>query len=326
LQQRFFRQTDPKGEQKMNNLFSAATIFGIIGMAIRLAMPYLYAGLGELFNQTAGCFNLGVEGIMMMGAFSAFYVVYQTGNLFLGIAAAAVIGLFMGLIMSLISVTFKAAQGISGIGLTMFGVGLSSLLFKTLLQGTVKSVAGFAPLKIPILGDIPFIGETFFQNNLMVYLAYCLIPVCSVVLYKTTLGLKIRSVGQNPQAADTLGVSVIKIRYLCVCIGGVLAGIAGATFSIANINMFQEKMTNGTGYIAVALVYFSGWKPKGVLFGALLFSFVNALQLRMQVLGINIPSDVAMMLPYILTIITLVFVQSRDAPAALSVPYERSEN
>jgi simple sugar transport system permease protein len=160
----------------------------------------------------------------------------------------------------------------------------------------------------------------------MVYLAYCLIPVWSVVLYKTTLGLKIRSVGQNPQAADTLGVSVIKIRYLCVCIGGVLAGIAGATFSIANINMFQEKMTNGTGYIAVALVYFSGWKPKGVLFGALLFSFVNALQLRMQVLGINIPSDVAMMLPYILTIITLVFVQSRDAPAALSVPYERSEN
>jgi len=261
-----------------------------------------------------------------MGAFSAFYVVYQTGNLFLGIAAAAVIGLFMGLIMSLISVTFKAAQGISGIGLTMFGVGLSSLLFKTLLQGTVQSVAGFAPLKIPVLGDIPFIGETFFQNNLMVYLAYCLIPVCSVVLYKTTLGLKIRSVGQNPQAADTLGVSVIKIRYLCVCIGGVLAGIAGATFSIANINMFQEKMTNGTGYIAVALVYFSGWKPKGVLFGALLFSFVNALQLRMQVLGINIPSDVAMMLPYILTIITLVFVQSRDAPAALSVPYERSEN
>ncbi len=310
----------------MGNLFSTATIFGIIGMAIRLAMPYLYAGLGELFNQAAGCFNLGVEGIMMMGAFSAFYVVYQTGNLLLGIIAAAVVGLLMGLIMSLISVTFKAAQGISGIGLTMFGVGLSSLLFKTLLQGTVLSVSGFTPIKIPFLGDIPYIGETFFQNNLMVYLAYCLIPVCSIVLYKTTLGLKIRSVGQNPQAADTLGVSVIKIRYLCVCIGSILAGIAGATFSIANINMFQEKMTNGTGYIAVALVYFSGWKPKGVLFGALLFSFVNALQLRMQVLGINIPSDIAMMLPYILTIVTLIFVQSRDAPAALSVPYERSEN
>ena len=161
---------------------------------------------------------------------------------------------------------------------------------------------------------------------MMVYIAYLLVPISSVILYKTTLGLKIRSVGQNPQAADTLGVSVDKIRYLCVCIGGVLSGIAGATFSIANINMFQEKMTNGTGYIAVALVYFSGWKPKGVLLGALLFSFVNALQLRLQVLGIDIPSDIAMMLPYILTIVTLVFVRSRDAPAALSVPYERSEN
>ena len=310
----------------MDNLFSAATIFGIIGMAIKLAMPYLYAGLGELFDQTAGCYNLGTEGIMMMGAFCAFFVVYQTHNLILGVFVAAVVGLLMGLIMSLISVTFKAEQGISGIGLTMFGVGLSSLLFKTLLNGTVLSVDGFKDIRIPVLADIPYVGEALFDHNIMVYIAYLLVPISSVILYKTTLGLKIRSVGQNPQAADTLGVSVDKIRYLCVCIGGVLAGIAGATFSIANINMFQEKMTNGTGYIAVALVYFSGWKPKGVLMGALLFSFVNALQLRLQVLGIDIPSDIAMMLPYILTIVTLVFVQSRDAPAALSVPYERSEN
>lgn len=310
----------------MDNLFSAATIFGIVGMAIHLAMPYLYAAIGELFDQTAGCFNLGTEGIMMMGAFSAFYTVYQTGNLLLGIAMAALVGLLMGLIMALISVTFKAAQGISGIGLTMFGVGLSSLLFKTLLEGTVKSVNGFPSIKIPFLSDIPYIGNAFFNHNLMVYIAYLLVPTASLVLYKTTLGLKIRSVGQNPQAADTLGVSVTKIRYLCICIGGVLSGIAGATFSIANINMFQEKMTNGTGFIAVALVYFSGWKPRGVLLGALLFSFVNALQLRLQVLGIEIPSDIAMMLPYLLTIIALVFVESRDAPAALAVPFERSEN
>lgn len=310
----------------MNNLFNADTIFGIIGMAITLAMPYLYAALGELFDQTAGSYNLGTEGIMMMGAFSAFFVVHETGNLFLGVLAAAIIGLLMGLIMSMISVTFKAEQGISGIGLTMFGVGLSSLLFKTLLDGTVLSIQGFKDIRIPILGDIPYIGNAFFNHNIMVYIAYLLVPISSIVLYKTTLGLKIRSVGQNPQAADTLGVSVNKIRYLCICAGAVLSGIAGATFSIANINMFQEKMTNGTGYIAVALVYFSGWKPRGVLLGALLFSFVNALQLRMQVLGIDIPSDVAMMLPYLLTIVTLIFVKSRDKPAALAVPYERSEN
>ena len=310
----------------MHNLLNAATLFGIIGMAIKLAMPYLYAGLGELFDQAAGVFNLGTEGIMLIGAFSSFYVVYLTGNSGLGILAAILSGFLMALLMAVISITFKAPQGISGIGLTMFGTGLSSLLFKTILEGTVLSINGFPDLPIPLLSKIPYIGDAFFNHNIMVYGAYLLVPLASLVLYKTTFGLKVRAVGQNPQAADTLGVSVNFIRYCCVCAGGVLSGLAGATFTLANINMFQEKMTNGTGFIAVALVYFSGWKPKGVLAGALLFSFVNAFQLRMQVLGIEIPSDIAMMLPYLLTILTLVFVKSRDKPAALAVPYERSEN
>lgn len=306
----------------MHNLLNAATLFGIIGMAIKLAMPYLYAGLGELFDQAAGVFNLGTEGIMLIGAFSSFYVVYLTGNSGLGILAAILSGFLMALLMAVISITFKAPQGISGIGLTMFGTGLSSLLFKTILEGTVLSIDGFPNLPLPLLSKIPYIGDAFFNHNIMVYGAYLLVPLASLVLYKTTFGLKVRAVGQNPQAADTLGVSVNFIRYCCVCAGGVLSGLAGATFTLANINMFQEKMTNGTGFIAVALVYFSGWKPKGVLAGALLFSFVNAFQLRMQVLGIEIPSDIAMMLPYLLTILTLVFVKSRDKPAALAVPYE----
>lgn len=310
----------------MHNLLNAATLFGIIGMAIKLAMPYLYAGLGELFDQAAGVFNLGTEGIMLIGAFSSFYVVYLTGNSGLGVLAAILSGFLMALLMAVISITFKAPQGISGIGLTMFGTGLSSLLFKTILEGTVLSIDGFPNLPLPLLSKIPYIGDAFFNHNIMVYGAYLLVPLASLVLYKTTFGLKVRAVGQNPQAADTLGVSVNFIRYCCVCAGGVLSGLAGATFTLANINMFQEKMTNGTGFIAVALVYFSGWKPKGVLAGALLFSFVNAFQLRMQVLGIEIPSDIAMMLPYLLTILTLVFVKSRDKPAALAVPYERSEN
>ncbi len=310
----------------MHNLLNAATLFGIVGMAIKLAMPYLYAGLGELFDQAAGVFNLGTEGIMLVGAFSSFYVVYLTGNLGLGVLVAAGTGFLMAVLMALISITFKAPQGISGIGLTMFGTGLSSLLFKTILDGTVLSVPGFPDVPVPLLSKIPYIGDAFFNHNVMVYGAYLLVPVAALVLYKTTFGLKVRAVGQNPQAADTLGVNVNLIRYCCVCAGGILSGIAGATFTLANINMFQEKMTNGTGFIAVALVYFSGWKPQGVLAGALLFSFVNAFQLRMQVLGIEIPSDIAMMLPYLLTILTLVFVKSRDKPAALAVPYERSEN
>ena len=278
------------------------------------------------FDQAAGVFNLGTEGIMLIGAFSSFYVVYLTGNSGLGILAAILSGFLMALLMAVISITFKAPQGISGIGLTMFGTGLSSLLFKTILEGTVLSIDGFPNLPLPLLSKIPYIGDAFFNHNIMVYGAYLLVPLASLVLYKTTFGLKVRAVGQNPQAADTLGVSVNFIRYCCVCAGGVLSGLAGATFTLANINMFQEKMTNGTGFIAVALVYFSGWKPKGVLAGALLFSSVNAFQLRMQVLGIEIPSDIAMMLPYLLTILTLVFVKSRDKPAALAVPYERSEN
>lgn len=310
----------------MHNLLNAGTLFGIVGMAIKLAMPYLYAGLGELFDQAAGVFNLGTEGIMLVGAFSSFYVVYLTGNLGLGVLVAAGTGFLMAVLMALISITFKAPQGISGIGLTMFGTGLSSLLFKTILDGTVLSVPGFPDVPVPLLSKIPYIGDAFFNHNVMVYGAYLLVPVAALVLYKTTFGLKVRAVGQNPQAADTLGVNVNLIRYCCVCAGGILSGIAGATFTLANINMFQEKMTNGTGFIAVALVYFSGWKPQGVLAGALLFSFVNAFQLRMQVLGIEIPSDIAMMLPYLLTILTLVFVKSRDKPAALAVPYERSEN
>lgn len=310
----------------MNELFTLPVLLGIIYSGIRLATPYLYAAVGEAFAQTSGVYNLGVEGIMLMGAFSGFYVGMKTGNLWLGLLAAALVGLLMGLLMAVISVTLKAEQGISGIGLHLFGLGLSSLLFTKLLGG-VESISGFQPIKIPLLGDIPYIGEVLFNHNLLVYGAFLLVPLATWVLDKTTFGLKVRSVGQNPQAADTLGVNVVLIRYTTICIGGVLAGIAGASLSISLINLFQENMTNGMGFIAVALVYFGGWRPFGVLGGALLFSFVNALQLWVQVKGINLPSDIAVMMPYVLTILALAFAVKRsNQPDALSKPFERGEN
>jgi simple sugar transport system permease protein len=236
------------------------------------------------------------------------------------------VGLLMGLLMSLISVTLKAEQGISGIGLYMFGLGLSSLLFK-LLVGTVKTVNGFPVIKIPFLGDIPVIGEILFRHSLPVYVAFLLVPAAWWFLEKTTWGLKIKAVGQNPAAADSLGVSVDKVRYFSVCLGSMLAGLAGASLSTAMVNLFQENLTAGLGFIAVALVYFGGWKPFGILVGALLFSTINAFQLWMQVLGVNIPSDVAIMLPYLLTIAALVFATNRARPpAALNKPFERGEN
>ena len=308
----------------MTDLLSV--VVGILTSATRLATPYLYASIGEMFAQRSGVLNLGVDGIMLVGAFGAFYVVLNTGSLVLGVVAAAIIGLLMGLLMSVISVTLKAEQGISGIGLYLFGLGLSSLLFKVVV-GTVKTIDGFPPVKIPLLSDIPVVGEIFFQQSLPVYGAFLLVPVAWWFLEKTTWGLKIKSVGQNPAAADSLGVSVNRVRYFCVCLGAVLAGIAGASLSIALVNLFQENLTAGQGFIAVALVYFGGWRPLGIMGGALLFSTVNALQLWMQVLGVKIPSDIAVMLPYVLTIVALAFTVNRvRQPAALNKPFERGEN
>ncbi len=250
----------------------------------------------------------------------------NTGNLWLGLLAAILVGLVMGLLMSLISVTLKGEQGISGIGLYMFGLGLSSLLFNVLV-GTVKTVDGFQPIKIPLLGDIPYMGEVLFNHSILVYGAYLLVPIAWWILDKTSWGLKIKSVGQNPAAADSLGVSVDGVRYVSVCLGAMLAGIAGASMSISLLNLFQDNLTAGMGFIAVALVYFGGWKPLGILGGALLFSTVNAFQLWMQVLGVNIPSDVAVMLPYLLTIAALAVTVNRvRGPAALNKPFERGES
>jgi ABC-type uncharacterized transport system permease subunit len=194
-------------------------------------------------------------------------------------------------------------------------------------MGTVKTIVGFQPVKIPILGDIPIIGPIFFQQSVVVYGAFLLVPVAWWILDKTTWGLRIKAVGQNPAAADSLGVSVDRVRYMSVCVGSILAGIAGASLSLATVNLFQENLTAGMGFIAVALVYFGGWRPLGILAGALLFSSVNALQLWMQVLGVRIPSDVAVMLPYLLTIVVLAISAGRvRPPAALNKPFERGES
>jgi general nucleoside transport system permease protein len=309
----------------MNDLLTLPVLLGILYSGIRLATPYLYAAIGETFAQNSGVLNLGVEGMMLVGAFTAFYVAMQSENLWLGVLAAGLSGMAMGLLMAFISVTLQAKQGISGIGLALFGAGLSSLLFK-LMMGGVQSISGFQPVRIPVLGEIPYLGDVFFNHSLLVYIAFLLVPVSSVVLYKTSFGLKVRAAGQKPEAADTLGVNVNRIRYITVSLGGFLAGIGGASLSIALINLFQENMTNGIGFIAVALVYFGGWRPSRVMMGALLFSFVNSLQLWIQVLGIALPSDIAVMLPYILTIVALAVVRNRvNQPASLTKPFQRGE-
>ncbi len=310
----------------ISQLFTAAVIIGILTSGIRLATSYLYAAIGETFGQISGVLNLGVEGIMLVAAFAAYYVVYVTNDLWLGLGLAALVGAVMGLGMAFISVTLKAEQGISGIGLYLFGLGLSDLVFRVTV-GTPRPVDGFHNVDIPILSNLPVVGPIFFQQNLLVYGAYILVPVAWFILNKTPWGLMIRAVGQNPEAADTLGISVGRVRYATVTLGGALSGIAGASLSIALLNVFQQNLTSGQGFIAVALVYFGAWSPWRVMLGSLLFSMVNALQLWIQTLGIPLPSDLAIMMPYVLTIVALVFAARLTVtqPAALTKPFERGE-
>ncbi len=199
----------------MEDILTAAFWIGVLACGIRLATPYLFAAIGETLGQRSGVLNLGVEGQMLMGAFVAFYVTLQTGNLWLGMLAAVVVGAVMGLAMAFVSINLQAVQGISGIGFYLFGLGMSTLLFQ-MLVGTVETVSGFPPIHIPLLSDIPVIGDIFFQQNILVYIAFALVPIAQFVLYKTNLGLKIRAVGENPAAADSLGVSVATVRYITV--------------------------------------------------------------------------------------------------------------
>ncbi|MEW6578454.1 MAG: ABC transporter permease [Chloroflexota bacterium] len=308
----------------------------VLASGIRLATPYLYAAIGETFGQRSGVLNLGVEGVMLMGAFTSLWAVYEITPagatsyygpaLLAGVLVALLVGLVMGLATAVINVTLQAQQGISGIGIYLFGLGMSDLLFQKVFRGEVITVNGFPKVNIPVLSDLPVLGEIFFRQNLLVYLAFALVPMTWFVLNKTTLGLNIRAVGQNPEAADAMGISVTRVRYFTVTLGGMLASLAGASLSISLVNVFQQNMTAGQGFIAVALVYFGAWRARGVMFGALLFSLVNALQLQVRTKGIDVPDEYASMAPYLLTIIALIFASRRiDQPAALTKPFERGE-
>ncbi|MCL1592794.1 MAG: ABC transporter permease [Actinomycetia bacterium] len=307
-------------------IFTAAVLVAIVASAIRLAVPLLLAALGETFGQRSGVLNLGVDGMMLLGAFAGYYAVLKTGNVWVGLVAAGVIGLMLGLASAVIAVTLKAEQGISGIGIYLFGLGMSDLLFQKLV-GTPIPIDTFPKVNVPLLSDIPYIGDMFFQHSLVVYMAFAAIPVSMFVINHTTFGMNIRAVGEYPEAADTLGVSVARVRYATQLIGGTLAGLAGGALAIS-LGIFQQNLTNGAGFIAIALVYFGAWRPTGIMLGALLFGFINALVLELKTLEV-IPRDLsnlAAMAPAIITILALVFVARRfRAPAALTKPFTRGK-
>jgi len=308
----------------MKQFLTLSVLTATVASGIRLATPFLLASLGEAVSQRSGVLNLGVDGIMLLGAFGAYYTELHLHNLALSLVVGMGIGAVMGLVTAFVSVTLKAEQGISGIGVYLFGLGLSDLLFQKLV-GTPVPVPTLPTVEIPLLSDIPVIGKMFFQANVMVYLAFLMVPVLTFVINRTTYGMKIRAVGENPAAADSLGVRVSRVRYSTVILGSTFAGLAGATLAL-ELGIFQQNLTQGQGFIAVALVYFGAWRPIGVMLGSLLYGMVAAVVLTWKTLGIIPPSmsDLAAMAPAVLTVIALVIVARRfRQPAALAKPYER---
>ncbi len=298
----------------------------VLAAAVRAGTPVLFATLGEIFAERAGILNLGVEGMMLVGAFAGFVTTARTGSPWIGMVVAGAAGGGLSLLHAFLSVTLRANQVASGLALTIFGTGLSAFLGKGYVG---VPASGFQTVPLPLLGHLPVLGPVLFQQDPLVYLSYLAVPVAWYILYRTRWGLEIRAVGERPEAADAMGVDVTRLRYACVIVGGVLAGLGGTFLSTSYTSMWIENMTGGRGWIAIALVIFATWDPLRAVVGAYLFGGVNALQLHIQATGTSLPTYLLLMMPYIFTLVVLVIATQETArkrlgaPAALSVPYSR---
>ncbi len=307
-------------------------LINILSMTVPFSVALLLASLGEMFNQRSGVFNLGCEGIMAVGAFIGMLVPFSVGQggavaggwNWLGLLLACVAGALLGLLFGLVVVTFRAPQGIAGIGLQMFGVGVAGTLFRHFVGGT-QSIPGMSTTPIPLLSKIPVIGRIFFSHSIIVYLAFLFVPLAWYILFKTPWGLRVRAVGTHPRAADSMGINVNRTRYEALAVGGALAGLAGAYLSVCQVKMFSDELIAGRGFIAVALVYFGHWNPVKIMLGALLFSFAQTIQYNVQGLGMNVPYEFFVMLPYVVVVVVLAFTSrnQKTGPAALGKPFNR---
>jgi general nucleoside transport system permease protein len=270
--------------------------------AIRSGTPLLFATIGEIYTERSGNINLGIEGLMLIGAVFGFMTSLYTGNPILGVILGSISGGLISMIHAFLTVTLNVNQIVSGLSLVFFGTGVSAVIGTPLIGEIAPS---FDVVRLGFLSDIPLIGEVFFQHNVLVYFSYVFVPLSWFFLYKTRTGLYIRTVGENPQTADAVGLNVAKIRYAAIFVGGMMMGLAGAYLSLAYTPMWIENMVSGRGWVAIALVIFSKWNPMIAIFGAYLFGGMDALGFALQARGIQISTHLLGMLPYLFTIILL---------------------
>lgn len=308
----------------MDNVMFLTFLATLAGAAWRLATPLIFASIGEVFSERAGVLNIGLEGTMLVGAFCGFAAAYATGSIPLGLVAGIAGGMLFGLIFAFFTITIKADQIVVGAALNLLGMGLTAFLFRAYYVSTGKGIEIAQPVHIPLLSDLPFLGEAFFRQNLIVYSTILVAIAASLVLFRTSFGLTLRAVGEHPKAADVAGRNVAGYRYAAVLVGTGLAGLGGAFLTLGHSNQFVEGITSGRGFIALAVVVFARWSPTGAFFVSLLFGLFYALQLMLQAQSsIVVPYQVLQALPYLMTIVTLVVVRGKGAaPAKLGQPYE----
>lgn len=293
--------------------------------AVIAAIPLMYAGAGELVAEKSGVLNLGVEGMMLMGAVSGYAVTAITGNPWLGIGASLLAGMAMSLLFGFLTITMLANQVATGLSLTIFGIGFSAYIGKPYTSAAVR--ASIEAMPIPGLSSIPVVGPAFFSLTPLGYLAFIMFGVIGWFLYRTRAGLVLRSVGESPAVAHSVGFPVVGVRYGATLFGGAMAGIGGGYYSIVYLHIWQEQLTSGRGWIALALVVFATWRPGRLMIGALLFGAVMALQFYAQAIGVPVPTQFLAMLPYIATIVVLVLISRNpntiklNAPASLGKPF-----
>ena len=312
-------------------------IISILNIALAAGTSLAFATIGEIIIERSGILNLGVEGMMIMGAVTGFAAAYHSGTVWVGVLVAMLVGGLMAFVHAFLTITLRAEQVVTGLALTIVGTGLASFLGQELGTDGSPLVGLIGPrfnnVPIPLLSEIPLIGETVFNQDVLVYLMYITAIVTTYFLYRTRAGLHLRAIGESPQTADAMGVDVFRLRYFYTIIGGMLIGLGGAHLSLAYTPGWTENLTGGRGWIAVALVIFASWNPWRAVVGALLFGGVNAIQFRLQAeSSVAVPATLLNMMPYILTVVIAIlttwmqrFNRLVGAPASLGLPYNREE-
>jgi general nucleoside transport system permease protein len=309
----------------MGELFQETIIVSILAGMVRIMTPILFAAIGELVTQRAGIWNMGVEGTMLMGAFTAYIAVTATGSIWFAVLAAMLAGMLVGLLTAFMTATMRVDHFITGLGINLLVSGLTLYWFRIYIKGRAQpTFDGFENVPIPILSSIPYLGEILFTQRALTYVAFLTVPAIWFLLYKTRWGLELRCLGENPKALDIKGLSVVRRQYTAVLIGSTMTGVGGGFLLLGFSDRFLADITAGRGWLAVVAIIAGNWMPRGVLAAVLVFALLESVATHVQVLGLGVPHQIFLALPYLASILLLMGLRRKSGePLRLGIPYFR---